>query len=453
MLKKSHLLSLSLIIAPYTLSATPNLNIFWQNENSGQFNSVEKAIINSAITDWENFLHVPIPRTLSLTFNAVYISDALGQAYNANWDHLGNPTQSLIEISTAFDFFLDPTPNSQTEFINPTTNYTYDAQPGSPAYQEYDLRSVVLHEIGHAIGFNGSYPMLDATLNPNTPQNPIHLNTQTLNFQDFAHLDHDTDLMGSPGFGLSQRANISSINRQFLNQFFDYNNTQYFSVTNPNRSINDTATDGVNYTYYDLQFVDNHFNVQDVDIAIHLEHDYIEEMEVSLISPDGTEVLLFSNDYFNSTSQEWTRFDDEVDDSLNIATAQFYYSQMQPRGLLSDFDGEDAYGQWQIKIVDLVDQDQGFFHNATLILTDQDILADFNDDNQLNELDLKLITDNFGSLSAIDINQDAHTGLTELFAFRNAIQMQNLINAIPEPASLLFLISTAGLCIKRPQLA
>ena len=455
MFSKFKLISLPLLAITQLTTATPNLNINWLNSNSNQFSPAQKAVINSAITDWENYLHVPIARTIDITFNAVSIPDALGQAYNVDWNHLGNPTAGLIEISTDFSFFIDPTPNAQTEFPTATTPFTYDANPGSPAYNQYDLKSLVLHEIGHIVGFNDSFGLLYAAQNPNLPNNPIQLNNQTVNFSDGAHFDHDTDLMGYPGYSSSQRANISDIDRQFLNQFFDYNNTQYYSATAPNQNLNDITTNGNDTTYIDLKFVNEHFSIQDVDLALHLEHEF-SELEVTLISPDGTEVLLFSEDYFVSIDENWTRFNDEVDSRFNIVDPVYYDEyQMQPRGLLADFDNQDAYGQWRLKIIDLAPDDRGFFHNATLILTDEDILGDFNDDNLITQQDLDLIMHNFGAISPSDINADSITGLAELFAFRNATAAlgQTSASTIPEPAGLLFLIGTAMLLPQRRQLA
>ena len=434
MLKRSVLLSL--IAAATNISASQNLNINWINADTGQFTPAEAAVINSAISDWESILYVPVPHSIDIRFDHVPIPDALGQAYEAEWNHLGMPASGLIEISNSFDFFIDPTPNTQSEFVTPTTNYTYDAQSGSPAYNKWDLKTVVLHEIGHALGFNASFSILESSLNPNNPNNPIQLDNQTLNLSDYAHLDHDTDLMGNPGFNHSQRSNVSDINQQFLNKFYDYNNTQYFTADTTSHNINDTLTDGTNTTYINLQFVNEHFSVQDVDLALRLDHEYITELEVTLISPDGTEVLLFSADDFYSDDDEWARFNDEIDDQFKIedaANQEYYNLHLQPRGLLSDFDSKDAYGQWQLKIVDLTPEDQGFFHDATLILTDPNILADFNDDNQIDQTDFDMLADSFGTISYIDINDDNYTGLDDLFALRNSFIQQDLINSIQNP--------------------
>jgi hypothetical protein len=53
-------------------------------------------------------------------------------------------------------WFVDPTPSDDAEFATHVGESELAALPGSPAYGKIDLLTVVLHEMGHELGFDHS---------------------------------------------------------------------------------------------------------------------------------------------------------------------------------------------------------------------------------------------------------------------------------------------------------
>src|SRR5262249_41049444 len=59
-------------------------------------------------------------------------------------------------LGDGWGFFLDPTPYDSSEFQGPIINgFAGQTQAGSPAAGLGDLYTVVLHELGHVVGFAG----------------------------------------------------------------------------------------------------------------------------------------------------------------------------------------------------------------------------------------------------------------------------------------------------------
>jgi len=60
----------------------------------------------------------------------------------------------LIDRDAAgYGWFVDPTPNDNSEFPNRLGQYTLGADSGSPAANRVDLLTTVMHELGHVLGY------------------------------------------------------------------------------------------------------------------------------------------------------------------------------------------------------------------------------------------------------------------------------------------------------------
>jgi len=104
--------------------------------------------------------------------------------------------------------------------------------------------------------------------------------------------------------------------------------------------------------------VPDSFTIDDVNVTLDITHSWDEDLDVYLISPQGTPVELFtdvggSGDNFTSTT-----LDDECATPISSGSAPFT-GCYQPEGTLSDFDAEDSAGVWTLQLSDDFGADAG----------------------------------------------------------------------------------------------
>ena len=124
------------------------------------------------------------------------------------------------------------------------------------------------------------------------------------------------------------------------------------------------------------------FTVEDTDIVnsvqlgLRLDHTYVADLNIFLIHPDGTEVLLArrnggsQNNYGNgdqNCSGNLAYFTDAAAESISDRSPP-YVGESRPREALSAFNGKTTAGDWKLKILDDWDWDQGTFFCGRLIL-------------------------------------------------------------------------------------
>lgn len=117
-------------------------------------------------------------------------------------------------------------------------------------------------------------------------------------------------------------------------------------------------------------------NIGKVILSLHVTHTFVGDLDISLISPDGTIVELSTNngssgDNYGSSCSSRTIFDDDASVFIYSVAAPFA-GTFKPEGLLSSFagkSGSSVNGPWILRIVDEVGQDVGNFNCATLTIT------------------------------------------------------------------------------------
>jgi hypothetical protein len=143
-----------------------------------EFEGKRYKIIANVVVSWninENDPQCPEPQLIKVTkpssgangydLNSISVSlaDIIGSA-------LGQTTGSSITLDTNaanYNWFIDPTPADNSEFL-PTSNPSeWVAKEGSAADGKTDMLSVLLHECGHASGIDhsaDSHDYMDTTL-------------------------------------------------------------------------------------------------------------------------------------------------------------------------------------------------------------------------------------------------------------------------------------------------
>ncbi|MBA4342832.1 MAG: hypothetical protein C0423_11860 [Methylibium sp.] len=112
----------------------------------------------------------------------------------------------------------------------------------------------------------------------------------------------------------------------------------------------------------------SHLTLSDLNARVTLTHTFDSDLFITLISPKGTSVVLSANRGGSGNNFSNTLFDDEAAVAIAAGNAPFNGS-FRPDGLLSAFDGQDAFGTWTLRISDQVGIDSGRLTSWGLELT------------------------------------------------------------------------------------
>jgi subtilisin-like proprotein convertase family protein len=107
--------------------------------------------------------------------------------------------------------------------------------------------------------------------------------------------------------------------------------------------------------------------VVDVDVRLEITHTFAADLDVSLVAPDGTTIVLFDDVGGSGDDFTGTILDDEADTDITAGTAPFTGS-FRPENPLSGFDGLLAGGDWTLEVFDDAGGDTGTLLEWELIL-------------------------------------------------------------------------------------
>jgi subtilisin-like proprotein convertase family protein len=117
--------------------------------------------------------------------------------------------------------------------------------------------------------------------------------------------------------------------------------------------------------------------IADLDVRINIDHMWVSDLRVSLISPDGKRVELFSYVGHDEGQLDDTILDDEASASITSGSSPFNGSY-RPEGHLSDFDGKSMTGTWKLEVSDDYSPDEGTLNSWCLLIEkvpDEPIIA------------------------------------------------------------------------------
>src|SRR5207302_1560893 len=95
--------------------------------------------------------------------------------------------------------------------------------------------------------------------------------------------------------------------------------------------------------------VNQDFTIGDLNAAINVGFPLDQNLTISLVSPWGQQVTLFSRRGGTGANLTRTAFDDEADAAVGDGVAPFNGS-FRPEQSLTAFDEHNARGTWQLKI-------------------------------------------------------------------------------------------------------
>jgi hypothetical protein len=107
-------------------------------------------IARSALAEWGEILGRDDPRLTDLDGLSFLVTDLAGAV-------LGFADGNTIKIdwnAAGYGWFVDDSPEDDSEFTIRLDRNVLGAQPSSEAFGRLDLRTVVAHELGHVLGFN-----------------------------------------------------------------------------------------------------------------------------------------------------------------------------------------------------------------------------------------------------------------------------------------------------------
>ena len=113
------------------------------------------------------------------------------------------------------------------------------------------------------------------------------------------------------------------------------------------------------------------FEVFDVNLGLNVSHIWRGDLSATLVSPQSTSVVLFSQNPFDSRDNYDVMLDEDsgnaLDDGDNDDVASVFYDRSaNPSGNLDSFNGEDAQGTWTLRICDDYGDDNGGFGALTV---------------------------------------------------------------------------------------
>jgi subtilisin-like proprotein convertase family protein len=150
------------------------------------------------------------------------------------------------------------------------------------------------------------------------------------------------------------------------NGLYDSSALRTVTSTAVPRSIDDFSTVTSEASFSGLN------SVTKVTVTLDITHSFDGDLDVYLISPQGTQVELFSavGGQFNNFTD--TSFDQDAAESISDGTAPFT-GTFRPEGLLTDFNGENPNGLWRLLIRDTADGDIGTLNSWSLTVSGQEL--------------------------------------------------------------------------------
>jgi hypothetical protein len=120
---------------------------------------------NTTVPTWTEFLQSPTPFNLKIEIQDLPTGQ-LAEAAITGYDTNGRPNSGTLTLDTdgnSLGWFIDTTPDDNTEFDQTLTTTAYRATTGAAA-GKYDLLTTILHELGHLQGIISGNTAFDTSV-------------------------------------------------------------------------------------------------------------------------------------------------------------------------------------------------------------------------------------------------------------------------------------------------
>lgn len=111
--------------------------------------------------------------------------------------------------------------------------------------------------------------------------------------------------------------------------------------------------------------------VTDVNVNLNITHTWDSDLDITLIAPNGTRILLISRAGADADNFTNTVLDDEAATSVQTGVAPFTgsYRPFQPLTVLDGLSGTNVNGTWSLEVRDNATDDQGTLNNWSITMT------------------------------------------------------------------------------------
>ncbi|MCF6350243.1 MAG: proprotein convertase P-domain-containing protein [Flavobacteriaceae bacterium] len=160
-------------------------------------------------------------------------------------------------------------------------------------------------------------------------------------------------------------------------------------LSEANTTSQPVGPDGGTITTSTVTFIED-FVINDINVTLDITHTWVADLDIKLVAPNGTEVILAEDQGGGNANFTNTIFDDEATILITEGSAPFTGS-FQPEGSLATLNGLQSIGDWNLVIEDDTNFDGGNLNSWSLQLCSDDVTASV-EGALFNESDFRVAT-------------------------------------------------------------
>jgi len=334
-----------------------------------------------------------IERPFATSFESVSksICDPTSLTYNFTLNYyqnfIGTVTYRLLNVPEGINYTITPSSSSSNQdqgIINLSNlssidpgKYSFslvsssgsleELQKFSFTYEQSNLEAPIDLHPNFSDGLQSLEPYMNWQVDENIDEYNIQISTSntfeslvveetttTNSFRPSFNLESDSiyywRVIGNNTCGVSSFSETQSFSTDFID-------CSTIIAANLPIVLEDATSSQIGVTYADV-YMANDYSISELSVELSIDHTWLSDMILTLISPDGTEVILASNIGGSSSNFINTIFDQEAISLTENGSAPFTGS-FRPEQDLDVFLGQSSFGKWRLKIEDTGPLDSG----------------------------------------------------------------------------------------------